>query len=426
MEIIYQLIQNTYISMTVLLVVALGGLLAERSGVTNIALEGIMVLGAFVGIWSIQGLEGFPYSPLTQLVIFVISLSFTVIILFVVHILLVKFAKKDFYQYKDPEMQNSSESVIPFKIFSFLIPVLGLFWYFNLKVRRPKAAITAIKFAITGVIGYTLAYSLQQMMIGIEARTQFILIMGMMIGGIVGGLYAMIHAHASIYMKADQIISATALNLFAPAFAIFTARFLQGGQQVQFSSTFMIQKVPVLGSIPILGDLFFSRVFLSFYIGLALLAIIGYLLFRSRFGLRLRACGENPHAADSLGINIYRMRFIAVTLSGVLAGMGGVIFVTSTSTEFNVTVAGFGFLAIAVLIFGNWKPSGIILAALFFGFMRTIANSYSIIPFLTNLGIEKEIYDIVPYVATLIILAAFSKSSRSPKALGQIYDQGKR
>ena len=426
MDIIYQLIQNTYISMTVLLVVALGGLLAERSGVTNIALEGIMVLGAFVGIWSIQGLEGFPYSPLTELVIFVIALSFSVIILLFVQILLVKVFKIDLFKFKDNEMQKSSESVNGFKIFSFLIPPLGLYWYYRLKSIRPKASITAIKFAITGLIGYVIAISIQQVMIGIEARTQFILLMGMMIGGIVGGLYAMIHAHASIYMKADQIISATALNLFAPAFAIFTARFIQGGQQVQFSSTFMIQEVPILGAIPFIGDIFFSRVFLSFYIGLALLVIIGYLLFRSRFGLRLRACGENPHAADSLGINIYRMRFIAVTLSGVLAGMGGVIFVTSTSTEFNVTVAGFGFLAIAVLIFGNWKPSGIILAALFFGFMRTIANSYSIIPFLNNTGIEKEIYDIVPYVATLIILAAFSKSSRSPKALGQIYDQGKR
>ncbi len=426
MEIIYQLIQNTYIAMTVLLVVALGGLLAERSGVTNIALEGIMVLGAFVGVWSIQGLEGFPYSPLTKLVIFIIAFSFSMIILLVIHILLVKLLKIDLYKFKDPQMQISSESVIQFKIFSFLIPFLGLFWYLRLKEERPKASITAFKFAITGVVAYGMAYLIQQVMIGIEARTQFILIMGMMIGGIVGGLYAMIHAHASIFMKADQIISATALNLFAPAFAIFTARFLQGGQQIQFSSTFMIQEVPILGAIPIIGDLFFSRVFLSFYIGLALLAVIGYLLFRSRFGLRLRACGENPHAADSLGINIYRMRFVAVTLSGVLAGMGGVIFVTSTSTEFNVTVAGFGFLAIAVLIFGNWKPAGIILAALFFGFMRTIANSYSIIPFLTDLGIEKEIYDIVPYVATLIILAAFSKSSRSPKALGQIYDQGKR
>ncbi|MDO9628607.1 MAG: ABC transporter permease [Acholeplasmataceae bacterium] len=426
MEIIYQLIQNTYISMTVLLVVALGGLLAERSGVTNIALEGIMVLGAFVGIWSIQGLEGFPYSPLTEMVIFIVALSFSVIILLIAHILLVKIGKLDLYKFKDPEMQISSESVNGFKIFSFLIPLLGIFWFFKLKVRRPKAAITSIKFAITGVIAYMMAFGIQQVMIGIEARTQFILIMGLMIGGIVGGLYAMIHAHASIFMKADQIISATALNLFAPAFAIFTARFIQGGQQVQFNSTFMIQEVPILGTIPIIGDLFFSRVFLSFYIGLGLLVVIGFLLFRSKFGLRLRACGENPHAADSLGINIYRMRFIAVTLSGVLAGMGGVIFVTSTSTEFNVTVAGFGFLAIAVLIFGNWKPSGIILAALFFGFMRTIANSYSIIPFLTNLGIEKEIYDIVPYVATLVILAAFSKSSRSPKALGQIYDQGKR
>jgi simple sugar transport system permease protein len=255
---------------------------------------------------------------------------------------------------------------------------------------------------------------------------QIILIMGIMIGGAVGGVYAMIHAHASIYMKADQVISATALNLFAPAFAIFTARFIQRGQQIPFSSSFMIPKIPLLGDIPIIGELFFTRVFISFYIALALLVIIWIIVYKSKFGLRLRACGENPHAADSLGINIYKLRFKAVTLSGVFAGMGGVIFVISTSTEFNVTVAGFGFLAIAVLIFGNWRPSGILMAAIFFGFTKTLAASYTAIPFLDNLGLQREYYELIPFIATLIILAFFSKNSQAPKALGQIYDQGKR
>ncbi len=392
MDLFYLLIQNTYISMTVLLIVALGGLLSERSGVTNIALEGIMILGAFLGVWAIHGLEMMPYSLITRFVILVVMIIFVGSVLLLIHFVLSKFGIKHFGLSK-----------------------------LNLG-KHEKTINYAINFSIVMIV----AVYLQQILIQNAIPKQLILVMGIMIGGIVGGLYAMIHAHASIYMKADQIISATALNLFAPAFAIFTARFIQRGQQIPFNSSFMIQKVPVLGDIPIIGQLFFTRVFLSFYIGLALLVIIWIIIYKSRFGLRLRACGENPHAADSLGINIYKLRFKAVSLSGVFAGMGGVIFVISTSTEFNVTVAGFGFLAIAVLIFGNWRPSGIIMAAVFFGFMKTIAASYTTIPLLDNFGLQKEYYELIPYIATLVILAFFSKNSRAPKALGQVYDQGKR
>lgn len=391
MDILYQLVQNTYVSMTVLLIVALGGLLAERSGVTNIALEGIMILGAFIGVWAIRGLEVYPYSALTKVVIFVVSLAFSVVIGWGLSLFIKRLFKEDSVTIFNKEFSKKKIIFIICAAVALLLSILFFIWLVNT-----------------------------------EIRVQFILVMGMMIGGLVGGLYAMIHAHASIYMKANQIISATALNLFAPAFAIFTARFIQGGQQIPFGSSFLIQEVPVLSQIPILGQLLFTRVYLSFFIGLALLVIISFIIFKTKFGIRLRACGENPNAADSLGINIYRLRFIAVTLSGVFAGMGGVIFVVTTSTEFNVTVAGFGFLAIAVLIFGNWRPSRIILAALFFGFMRTIASSYSIIPSLNSLGLPREFYNMIPYIATLVILAFFSKNSRAPKALGQIYDQGKR
>lgn len=326
MDIFFQIVQNTYFAATALLIVALGGLLAERSGVTNIALEGIMLMGAFVGIWIVRLLE-----------------------------------------------------------FDTNLPV------------------------------------------------QVIYFAGLLTGGAVGAIFAMVHAHASIYLKANQIISATALNLFAPAFAIFTARIVHEqstryspGSQVQFKSVFMIQEIPFLSDIPIIGELFFTRVFISFYLTIAALIIVSIVLNKTRFGLRLKACGENPHAADSLGINIYRMRFIAVTLSGLLAGMGGVMFVATTSTEFNASVAGFGFLAIAVLIFGNWRPSRIVFAALFFGLMRTIGSFYTVIPILRNLGLPREIYQMMPYIATLLVLAFFSKRSRAPKALGQVYDQGQR
>ncbi len=391
MDILYQLIQNTYVSMTVLLVVALGGLLAERSGVTNIALEGIMIMGAFIGVWAIQGLEIYPYSPLTKVVIMIVSLAFSAIMSWGISLFFKRLFKKDKYSLFKKDFSKKKVLFFIGLLTTIVLTSLFFIWLVNTQI-----------------------------------HIQFILVMGMMIGGLVGGLYAMIHAHASIYMKANQIISATALNLFAPAFAIFTARFLQGGQQIPFDSSFLIQEVPLLSQIPILGQLFFTRVYLSFFIGLILLVIITIIVFKTKFGIRLRACGENPNAADSLGINIYRLRFIAVTLSGMFAGMGGVIFVVTTSTEFNVTVAGFGFLAIAVLIFGNWRPSRIILAALFFGFMRTIASSYSIIPFLNDFGLPREFYNMIPYIATLIILAFFSKNSRAPKALGQIYDQGKR
>lgn len=392
MDILYLLIQNTYISMTVLLIVALGGLLAERSGVTNIALEGIMILGAFLGVWAIHGLEIYPYSFMTRFIILLVSVIWVLFFIFIINFILYKFGIKCYGLSK-----------------------------LNLKQREKMVYII-----INAVVTIIIAFIIQQTLIKQPLPKQLILIMGIMTGGIVGGLYAMIHAHASIYMKADQVISATALNLFAPAFAIFTARFIQRGQQIPFSSSFMIPKIPLLGDIPIIGELFFTRVFISFYIGLVLLVIIWIVVYKSKFGLRLRACGENPHAADSLGINIYKLRFKAVALSGVFAGMGGVIFVISTSTEFNVTVAGFGFLAIAVLIFGNWRPSGILLAAIFFGFMKTIAASYTTIPFLDNLGLQREYYELIPFIATLIILAFFSKNSQAPKALGQIYDQGKR
>lgn len=373
--------------MTVLLIVAMGGLLAERSGVTNIALEGIMVFGAFIGIWAVAGLENYPYTTFTIIIIFIVLFAFLAIISWGVSRLL----KKRFKMNHRFLLINLAIILILAILFTFLVSK-------------------------------------------IQMKTQMVLVMGMMIGGIFGGLYAMIHAYASIFMKANQIISATALNLFAPAFAIFTARIIerpigitgQGGQQIPFKSSFMIQRIPVLSDIPIIGELFFTRVYFSFYLGIAILITLYIIIYKTKFGIRLRACGENPHAADSLGVNIYRLRFLAVTLSGVFAGLGGVIFVVSTSTEFNVTVAGFGFLAIAVLIFGNWRPSRILLAAIFFGFMRTIASSYTIIPFLRGLGLPTELYNMTPYIATLVVLAFFSKNSRAPKALGQIYDQGKR
>ena len=147
---------------------------------------------------------------------------------------------------------------------------------------------------------------------------------------------------------------------------------------------------------------------------------------KTRFGLRLRACGEHPGAADSVGVNVAGIRYEGVIISGVLAGIGGLVFVVPTSTNFNATVAGYGFLAIAVLIFGQWRSGKILMAAFFFGIMKTLASAYSAIPILKSLPIPNEIYKTIPYVATLIVLIFSSKNSQAPRAEGIPYDKGSR
>ncbi len=249
---------------------------------------------------------------------------------------------------------------------------------------------------------------------------------GLLVGAIIGMLFSVLHAFAAVNMRANQIISATALNMFAPAFAIFIARTFFGTQRVPISRTYRISSVPILGDIPFIGDLFFQGAYLSSLLGIIIFVVAVLILYKTKQGLRLRSCGENPQAADSLGINIYKIRYAGVMTSGALAGMGGVIFVLSFSTSFNATVSGFGFLALAVLIFGNWKPGRIIMAALFFGFMRVISSTTAVIPFLNDLGLDDEIYLMLPYLATLIVLAFVSKNSAAPRAAGEPYDPGKR
>ena len=186
---------------------------------------------------------------------------------------------------------------------------------------------------------------------------QWQLILGILVAMVTGALFSLLHAYAAINMKADQTISGTALNMFAPAFAIFVARIIQGVQQVQFVNTFRIAEVPILSKIPVIGDLFFKNTYITTYLGFIILIISAIVLYKTKFGLRLRACGEHPQAADAAGINVYRIQYSGVIISGALAGLGGLVFVVPTSTNFNATVSGYGFLALAVLIFGQWKPS---------------------------------------------------------------------
>ena len=291
MSIVYFLFAQTLLFAIPLLVVALGGMFSERSGVINIALEGIMILGGFFGVFFINFMQT------------------------------------------------------------------------------------------------------NQIMSG-----QALLILALLVSGIVGGLFSLLHAFASIHLKADQTISGTALNLFAPAFGLFIAKTIQDGvQSVMFENQFRIVEVPILSQIPVLGDLFFKNCYLTTFIGIFILIISYVFLMKTKTGLRLRSCGENPQASDAAGISVYKMRYLGVVLSGFLAGMGGLIYILPISTEFNCNVAGYGFLALAVLIFGNWKPWRIAGAAFFFGATKTIAYTYTSIPFLAALSLPATAYKLIAY-----------------------------
>lgn len=252
------------------------------------------------------------------------------------------------------------------------------------------------------------------------------LLLAILISTATGAAFAFFHAYASINMKANQTISGTALNMFAPAFAIFVARVIQGVQQIQFSNTFRIESVPLLGKIPFFGPLLFQNTYITTYLGILILVVSTLVLYKTRFGLRLRSCGEHPQAADAAGINVYRMQYAGVLISGMLGGLGGLVFVVPTSTNFNADVAGYGFLALAVLIFGQWKPVKIMWASLFFGLMKAVAAAYSGIPFLAATGIPSYVYKMIPYLATLVVLVFTSKNSQAPRASGIPYDKGQR
>ncbi len=264
--------------------------------------------------------------------------------------------------------------------------------------------------------------------VGEAMSGQGLLLLAILIAGLIGGLVSLLIAFSAINMNADQVIGGTAINILAPAFVIYFARSVQetGVQQVQFDNTFRIDHIPVLSDIPIIGGLFFENAYLTTLIGIVILIISAFVLYKTKFGLRLRACGENPQAADSVGINVYKIRYAGVFISGVLAGIGGLVFIIPTSSEFNATVAGYGFLALAVMIFGQWKPIRICFAAFFFGITKTIAATYSVIPVLQDLQITSEFYKMIPFVATLVLLAFTSKQGRAPAAVGKPYEKGSR
>lgn len=304
--------------MIVLLVVSLGGLFSERSGVINIALEGIMVMGGFVG---------------------------------------------------------------------------AMMLYFLL---------------------YT-----------VELPIQLAVFFALITGALVGMGFSFFHAFASVSMQSNQIISATALNLFAGAVGVFVARTVYGYRRINVDESYRMD-VPFLSDIPVLGELLFQDAFLSTFIGIIILITVIILLYKTRFGLRLRSCGENPHAADSVGVDVGRMRYAGVLISGLLAGLGGVFFVVAFQNRFESDVRGFGFLALALMISGQWRPMRIFFISILFALMRVVAARADSIMGLRGLEIEPEILRILPYVMTLVVLALTSKRSKAPEAIGEPYDISKR
>ena len=242
---------------------------------------------------------------------------------------------------------------------------------------------------------------------------------------LLGMIYSLLLAVAAVNFKADQTLVGTAMNLLGTAAAtVFVKAMNTAADPDNVSSTiqYLDGRKAFLVNI---GGFEFNWCMLLAVIALVIAYVV---LYKTRFGLRLSACGEHPQAADSVCINVYRMRYAGVLISGVLGGLGGIVYIIAGVSEwkFENGVAGFGFLALAVMIFGQWKPTRIALAALLFGFFRALGNVYSGFDLLSNLNLPSSVYNMLPYVISLVVLAFTSQKSRAPKAEGIPYDKGQR
>ncbi len=322
-------LQKTLIFTIPLLIVALAGMFAERSGIINIALDGIMIFGAFAG------------------------------------------ALTAFFLRKNPVFVD---------------------------------------------------------------HNQLTFVIAMLVAAVAGALFSLLLSFSAIKLKADQTIGGTALNMLAPAIALFFIKVLFNKDQLE-----MAPAVNSAGDVKDFGyslkndglnpvfQVFFDKAYISTFIAIGLFILLSIFIYKTKTGLRLRSCGEHPQAAASVGIEVNRMRYLGTTISGALAGFGGYAYIATVANG-NATgaVAGMGFLALAIMIFGNWKPLGIAFGALFFGFLKCLSVSADKISFLKSLNLPKYFYNLIPYVAVLLVLAFASKRSRAPKAEGIPYDKGMR
>jgi len=252
-----------------------------------------------------------------------------------------------------------------------------------------------------------------------------IILMVLLAAALMGVLYSSLLAVASINFKADQTIIGTAMNILGVAAATVIVKAINTAANPDDVSSVIQYAIPKQAFLVNIGKFEFS-----WFMVVTVLALITIhvLLFKTRFGLRLMACGEHPQAADSVGINVYKMRWAGVLISGALGGLGGIVFITAGVSEwrFEYGVAGFGFLALAVMIFGQWNPIRIALAALLFGMFRALSNVYMGFDFLAALDIPSQVYNMLPYIISLVVLAFTSRKSQGPKASGIPYDKGTR
>ena len=305
-----------------LFIIAIGGIYSERSGITNLALEGFMGMGAFIGALAV-------------------------------------ILTKEFF------------------------PALA-----------PMSFYIAVLFAVLG-----------------------------------STLYAMLHGVVCIKFKANQVISGVVINILAIALTGFLTSQLNAVIFGKPSSKFVLDvlerfSIPGLSEIPVIGG-FFKEIY-PFQVMIIIVAIIAwYVLYQTRYGMRLRACGDNPHAVDAGGADVAKIRFGAVMISGALAGLGGICFAYSISANFSSSFyVGYGYLAIAALIFGNWKIVPTLIACILFGFARS--GGYMISGLLELPSTFSDLIMTLPYILTMILLIFFSKNNNPPRALGEVYDKGKR
>lgn len=243
---------------------------------------------------------------------------------------------------------------------------------------------------------------------------------------VISALFSIIHAVASVSLRADQVVSGVAINFLALGLGVFLTKEWYGkGQTDMVDVPFYTQNIPFLSDIPIVGPLLFKGIYLTSYLAIILAFVAWYVLYKTPFGLRLRAVGEHPMAADTNGINVYKMRYVAVIISGALGGLGGSVYALTIAMNFShATIVGQGFMSLAAVIFGKWHPLGAMGAALFFGLAQSLSVVGSSVPVLSN--VPQVFLLIAPYVLTILALAGFIGRAEAPKANGEPYIKGSR
>ena len=249
---------------------------------------------------------------------------------------------------------------------------------------------------------------------------------GILAGVLAGSLFSLLHAFASINLKADQVVSGTALNILAGGVTVYLCQIFFEQQRTNAFTTGLSKiSLPGLAGLPLLGVILFKDVYSTTYAAILLVLLTWFVVYKMPFGLRLRACGENPQAAASMGVNVLGMRYTGVLISGALAGLAGATMVLTQDIQYTLgSVHGAGFIALACLIFGKWNPFGVLGAGLFFGFSQALSLYAGDIPLLK--AVPADFFYMLPYTLTVIALVVFSGKSVGPKAAGELYDAGKR